>query len=104
MSATLATLGKRFFMNGMADAILAGYGYPSPEAASHVMGQLEGHGPGPGGFYQRLIEAACHADPTNLARIRLGFPAHGLAVWIYKNESGGPEFLRPLADYHWERR
>ncbi len=38
-----------------------------------------------GGFYRRLIDAACNADEENLQRIGQGFPSLAAAVYMWKN-------------------
>lgn len=70
------------------------------EACRHVLFVLDGDhelGQQPGGFTTSLIELVCHADPDNLSKLSLGFPAIATAVDMYKNKPGGVDILRRLA-------
>lgn len=68
-------------------------------AARHVLYLLDDDplGEQPGGFTEQIILAACHADPDNLGKLALGFPAIVTAVDMYKNKPGGIDVLRRLA-------
>lgn len=70
------------------------------QAARHVLYVLEGDrevGQDPGGYMTKLIEAMCHADKDNRARLTLVYGALMTSVHIYKNIPGGVEILRRLA-------
>lgn len=69
-------------------------------AAQHVLFVMDDDrevGMEPGSFMTLLIRAAAHADPVNISKMSLGFPAIATAVNIYKNVPGGVDMLRRLA-------
>jgi hypothetical protein len=69
-------------------------------ACRHVLYHLDGDreiGQEPGGFTIRIIEAACHADEENMAKLALGFSALVTTVDMYKNKPGGVDVIRRLA-------
>jgi len=55
------------------------------------------HGQEPGGFFLSLLDAMCHADPENMARLELGFPGHTEAVLAAKYTTVGMDRLRVRA-------
>jgi len=69
----------------------------TPAMAAHVLHHFGGGGVRAGSFTVRLIELITHADPTNRARLALGFPGYVAAVDIAQNTLGGTEHLRFIA-------
>jgi hypothetical protein len=51
----------------------------------------------PGGFYEKLVEAALGADAQNLAAISLGFPTVATVVHIYKTMDVGHRAIEAIA-------
>lgn len=66
--------------------------------AAHVLGALRMEGGlAPGGFTEKLIEAALLADEYNLERLERGFEGLISAVRAYKELPTGTKTLRELA-------
>lgn len=65
---------------------------PTEHAAHYVLHTYgeSGQWLPPGGFYEALIKAAVRADPENLARITVAFPAIGHCVTLYKKYGSAP--------------
>lgn len=69
-------------------------------ASRHVLWVLDGDhelGEEPGHFITTLIQAICHADGPNTARLTYGFPAYTTAVTAYRTEEEGLHALRTMA-------
>jgi len=66
--------------------------------AAHVLGvaRFEG-GRMPGGFMEKLIEAAFLADHDNLERLSHGFEGITAGVSVYKRMPGGVQILQGIA-------
>jgi hypothetical protein len=68
-----------------------------PEVAAHVLHHFspsEGHAEG--AFITKLLEAFDLADPFNRSRLRISFPAYGLAFHIAKDHHLGTDALRSI--------
>lgn len=67
--------------------------------AAHVLGvmRMEG-GISPGGFVEKLIEAALVADEYNIERLERGFEGLISAVRAYKELPKGVNLLKELAE------
>jgi len=46
-----------------------------------------------GGFMTALFDLFCKADPNNFQRLGLGFPAHALAVCMWRDARSESEFF-----------
>ncbi|MDR3036165.1 MAG: hypothetical protein LBV78_24245 [Kitasatospora sp.] len=68
------------------------------DAAAHVLFHY-GHDGGyqAGSFFTQLITTMAGADPTNLARLALGFPGYAAAVTLIQNDRNGAAWLKDLA-------
>lgn len=62
-----------------------------------VMGDRRGMEMQPGGFREKLIEAAVVADSANIERLERGFEGLISAVRVYKELAAGTSMLRELA-------
>ena len=67
------------------------------EAAERVLAVLGDPYPKPGGFFTALINVMFQADPDNLRKLSLAFPAEANAVWCWQNHHDGPALLRRKA-------
>lgn len=71
------------------------------KSAQYVLFQLHGdhRGEQPGGFYQKLIEAAVHADIENRQSLGWGFPQLILCITTYKDHPDGIPLLEMWAGF-----
>lgn len=72
----------------------------TPKIAAHVLWHFQpGVAPAlkPGSFTRSLIDTIARADPTNKARLALGFPEYVFAVDTYQNTLGAHVWLHDLA-------
>lgn len=72
----------------------------TPTIAAQVLWHFEGPAPPslkPGSFIASLIDTIAHADPTNQARLALGFPGYVMAVSWAQNFADGIGELRAIA-------
>lgn len=75
---------------------------PEPwKAAQMILAVALGEPPMPGDFFRLLVEAGFHADPSNRAALRRGWPNLGAALDLYKDVDGGTEQLRQRRDDHY---
>lgn len=65
--------------------------------AQHVLHHFTGHGPVPGSFSAKLIEAYSAADPGNKARLATAFPSMAAAFNLASNQMDGIEQLASIA-------
>lgn len=68
------------------------------EIASHVCNYYACGGVTPGSFICHLIRAMDAADPINMAKLSLGFPAYAAAVSAMKNWETGKDALISIAE------
>lgn len=61
----------------------------TPEVAGHVLAHYAAGGIQAGTFTSELIAVMDRADPDNLMRLALAFPAYALAVSMAKNTPDG---------------
>lgn len=72
----------------------------TPAIAAHVLHHFDGDGIRAGSFTVRLIELITHADPTNRAKLALGFPGYVAGVDLAQNDLDGmTELGRIAADF-----
>jgi len=69
----------------------------TPTMAAHVLHHFDGGGIRAGSFTVRLVELITHADPSNRARLALGFPGYVAAVNLAQHSLGGMTELRRIA-------
>lgn len=69
----------------------------TPEIANHVLAHFGRGGYEAGSFTQQLIALIARADPSNTARLALGFPAYVAAVVGMQNDPDGAAWLTKLA-------
>jgi hypothetical protein len=69
----------------------------TPAIAAHVLHHFDGGGIRAGSFTVRLVELITHADPTNRARLALGFGGYVTAVSLAQHDFDGMTELRRIA-------
>lgn len=70
---------------------------PTPEEAAHVLAAYDAGGFRAGSFTMSLIDTIQRADPTNRARLALGFPGYVTAVEWAMTDLAGIDRLREVA-------
>jgi hypothetical protein len=69
----------------------------TPAIAAHILHHFDAGGIRAGSFTVRLVDLITHADPTNRARLALGFPGYVAAVDLAQNDLDGMTELRRIA-------
>lgn len=67
------------------------------EEAGHVLAHFGAGGMVGGAFSMDLVMLIARADPTNRARLALGFPGYVAAVHLAQNVEGGTAKLQRIA-------
>lgn len=68
------------------------------EVAAHVLFEYGAGGYAAGSFTTKLLSLISSADPTNRARLEVGFPAYVAAVDLAENSADGIAVLTGIFD------
>jgi hypothetical protein len=69
----------------------------TPTIAVHVLHHFDAGGIRAGSFTVRLVDLIAHADPTNRAKLALGFGGYVAAVDLAQNRNNGIAELQAIA-------